>query len=243
MNIHFRITNHCNLHCRGCWGPDRKITAHMKPDMVIKALQYLAPIENHDKINITGGEPTMNPYFADIIDILLQVPAFKTISTNLYDCKAQHIEHMLKLDRIQLPLDGSDDLRFSKFRCNTNNYLPKVTHFIYLLKNLNYNGITKFGTVIVDDDLSDIRNIYKIIRSFCLEKMEWRIYPLFKKNGQYIYIRMDKMLMKVKNECEENGIHFSLFTPFNRSDKYIFVNPNGSLSTIKNNVEITIGQL
>ena len=52
MNIHFRITNQCNLHCKECWGPDKKVITHMKPDIVIKALEYLAPIENNDKINI-----------------------------------------------------------------------------------------------------------------------------------------------------------------------------------------------
>ena len=215
----------------------------MKPDIVIKALEYLAPIENNDKINITGGEPTLNPYFADILEIMLQESAFKTISTNLYDCGAQHIEQMLKMDRIQLPLDGSDDLKFRNFRCNTNNYLSKITHFVNFLKKNRYEGITKFGSVIVNSDFSDIRNICKLIKSFCMEKVEWRIYPLFKKDEQFVSIKMNSTLKLVKNECEENGINFSFFTPSNRSDKYIFINPNGSLSTIKNNSEITIGRL
>lgn len=243
MNIHFRITNHCNLHCKNCWGPDKKDTVHMEPTMVIKALKYLPPIESDDRINITGGEPTTNPYFDDIIKILLQVPAFKTISTNSYDFKAEYIEYMLKLDRIQLPLDGSDNLKFSKFRCNAIDYIPKVTHIVKLLKEADYNGIIKFGSVVVDNDLSDIKNIYKRINSFCLKKVEWRIYPLLKRNGQFICIKMNDMLMQVKNDCERNGIHFSIFTPLNRTGKYIFINPNGILSTINNNSEIIIGRL
>ena len=58
--------------------------------------------ENNDKINITGGEPTLNPYFADILEIMLQESAFKTISTNLYDCGAQHIEQMLKIHQFAI---------------------------------------------------------------------------------------------------------------------------------------------
>lgn len=244
MNIHFRITNYCNLQCKDCWGFGGKNTMHMTPAILTKALDYFSPIDVNDKINITGGEPTVNPYFEDMIEILQHVSAFKTLSTNAYDIIPTSIESLLKMNRIQLPMDGSNSSRFNVFRCDTFEYSSKITQVINKLKINEYNGIVKFGSVIVDNDLSDLVNICSKIKNYCLNKVEWRLYPLWKRNEKYSkIIASNELFRMLKEDCAQNSIQFSVFTPENRNEKYIFVNPDGTLSTIKNNYELAIGHL
>lgn len=62
------ITDRCNRHCSYCFN------AHSGADLTPKKLYDLLPLLNsfkREKIHILGGEPSLNPYFLDIVDILL----------------------------------------------------------------------------------------------------------------------------------------------------------------------------
>lgn len=243
MNIHFRVTNYCNLQCKECWGIRERNITHMHPDTFVKALECIAPFNMEDKINITGGEPTVSPYFKDIIRIAQQLDVFKTVSTNAYKISSDLVDELLKFERLQLPLDGSTSLKFNGFRRDATDYLSKITYTVNALKQKKYDGIIKFGTVIVENNLMDIENIYDKIKSYNLKKVEWRLYPLLKKGEKYRCIVPNDKLLQVKRKCEESKIRFSAFTPENRNEKYLFINPSGSISTVVNNEEIILGHI
>jgi Predicted Fe-S oxidoreductases len=242
MNIHFRITDYCNMNCLNCWSLVINNSVHMTPDIVLKNILEFGPFSKQDKINICGGEPSLNPYCKEIINILLETSAKITFCTNAYNFKTDLIDTLLNVDRIQVPLEGAESMKFSKFRCGTQNYLDKILQFISLLKMMDYKGVVKFGTVLMSNNVSEFDNMLKIILNYGLEKVEWCVYPFISKDGTYTFIE-NRELLSIEEECISKNIFFKVFNPVDRNNKYTFINPNGTVSTIKDNVEIIIKKI
>jgi uncharacterized radical SAM superfamily Fe-S cluster-containing enzyme len=66
------ITDHCNLACPVCLVKNRS-SFHLTPDDVQRMLDSLVASEGQiDVLNLSGGEPTLNPQFREIVDKCLQ---------------------------------------------------------------------------------------------------------------------------------------------------------------------------
>jgi molybdenum cofactor biosynthesis enzyme MoaA len=206
-------------------------------DTVKKAVLAFEPFDKNDKINITGGEPTLHPFFGDIVDILLKTDAMITFSTNAYNVGKHLINYLLNVHRIQLPLDGSNLEKISKFRCNAKGHLDKIEQFIFSLKDARYEGMIKFGTVLMDDNVSDLNFVFSKIVSFQLRKVEWCLYPFVAKNGSYNNIS-EAVILLLKEKCAMSNIILNSFKYSDRNGKYLFINPCGNISTITNDVEV-----
>jgi len=211
------------------------------PAIASKTLSEFGTLSKDDAINITGGEPILNPHCKTILEIILETNAKITFSTNAYE-KIENIELLnllLCASRIQIPLDGVNQSSISEFRCDTHNYHEKVLNFVDVLRTMKFSGIIKFGTVLMGENTKKLNNIFELIKSFKIPNVEWCIYPFISSDGKYIYPDENK-LISLKSHCNNNHISFKLFNPICRNDKYIFVNPDGTMTTIRNNVEIPI---
>ena len=68
------ITNYCNLKCPYCFANDmiNEQKKNIELNNYIKLLHYLTEYNNIKEIGIIGGEPTLHPFFKEILIIIIK---------------------------------------------------------------------------------------------------------------------------------------------------------------------------
>jgi organic radical activating enzyme len=83
-HIHLKITDNCNAKCDFCIEKDSN-TKNDKFNFLLNTELLLEQLQAQNVLNtisITGGEPTVSPYFNDALNILSKYSAFITVNTN-----------------------------------------------------------------------------------------------------------------------------------------------------------------
>jgi MoaA/NifB/PqqE/SkfB family radical SAM enzyme len=150
-------------------------------------------------ITLCGGEPTLNPYFIDIINLLYEIGLEIILYTNCIDVD-KVISILDKINILSIPIDNlSVD---SNLRCQKQytNALLCMDHIQkYKCKKLKL----KIGTVVSKRSTPHLNSIAKIIRSYDIVD-HWRLYQfspygLGEKNRD-VYEISDKEFFSIVSE-------------------------------------------
>ena len=247
--IDFRITSACNMNCCYCFGP--------KGIESIPVFQFIPFFEEAYKngcrnIVITGGEPTLCPDFLNITYELRKIGYRLVLSSNgiyWFDERIREVV-MKKFDCIGLPLDSADAEVHNYMRGGSRGHFQLIKEIMHDLKTLKPDerpGI-KVSTVLCRLNYSEIEMLPDIME--CTPDI-WKIYQLSRSSGnndfydQYHIPEEDFLAclqrVKTRNAGMPTRIVGSLEKE--RDGKYLFLEPNGDLMTIKNNREHVIASI
>lgn len=134
------ITNMCNLCCRHCYGNFGKSTNHR--NLTIDELTFLLNSLGEMGIEIlelTGGDPTMNPNSSEAIDIAFKVGIHTVIYlTNGIQMSKKLVDTLIKYkDKIfvQIDLHSLNETYYNWFTGTKNNLEKVKNQIIFLTKN------------------------------------------------------------------------------------------------------------
>ncbi|MCI5147462.1 MAG: radical SAM protein, partial [Candidatus Electrothrix sp. AR3] len=109
-NVFFHLLTGCNLACRHCYiNPTQHGTKCLSKKRVIKWLQLFARPEQKSNLILLGGEPTMHPDLAQIIQAAHALRYAVTVDSNgfLFHDLLDRITPA-ELDFLSFSLDGPD---------------------------------------------------------------------------------------------------------------------------------------
>ena len=139
------VTNACNYHCPFCYRMSEPLGEYIPYDTILEiAKETKQWVPN---ILLTGGEPTLHPQIAEIINILHNNDVSVSMISNgsgLFNCD---ITALQKLDHIQISLYGTNRNEYSNITGNP-------TGFDYLEKSVEYalsHNISIIASLTVSD--------------------------------------------------------------------------------------------
>lgn len=155
------ITKNCNLKCPHCYvdakGSFREeltLKEHQKlAQQIKKCLTFDSRVRY--RVNLTGGEPFLNPQIIEIIKAYKMQDLEISMSTNALLIKEEQIDELQTLDvTLQVSLDGSSPITHDLIRGN-----GAFNRVIEKIKQLTSSGV-KVGVnhLIVDKNFYDLEN-------------------------------------------------------------------------------------
>lgn len=177
------LTDYCNFQCYYCQpgGENHQVSEdrNLPLDATKKILEVLA-FAGVSRIRITGGEPTLSPFFEEIIQYVLKLSFAKVrISTNGY--LIDKYINALKNEkvRVQVSLDTLDRKKFAQI--TGQDKLPEVLHNLKLLNENKIN--TRINVVAMNSNLDEISDIvhYCDENNFALKILGLELLDCFKK--------------------------------------------------------------
>lgn len=113
MKIIFELTNLCNFKCTHCIRNRAEIQYNLPVAIVEKTLRESQTYHNINTIAFTGGEPTLHPYFQDIVKLVVKYGhqfGFVTNGWNFQEKTLGEIKPFRDhISRIHFSLDGAKE--------------------------------------------------------------------------------------------------------------------------------------
>jgi len=205
--LRLSITDKCNLRCTYCVSPDypgsRKSSSPSFPHLE-RLLKIFVGRCGITKIRLTGGEPTIHPYFNDYLSLLSSLSLTdRGITTNgvLFNKMNEIAKHF---NRVNVSLDTLDREKFPLISNRDPNVFDNVLKSIRILAS----GSTKvkINTVVMrginDDDLLDILHFADSFPNITVRFIE--LMP-FNGNGHAnkLFLSKDEMLGKISRDVTE----------------------------------------
>ena len=70
MKLIFELTNLCNFSCVHCIRDEEGVKRFLDPGVIEKVLAEAESYSQVDNVALTGGEPTVHPRFAEVVDLI-----------------------------------------------------------------------------------------------------------------------------------------------------------------------------
>lgn len=160
------LTNFCNFRCYYCQSGGENHGVCGNKDLELNNVKQILTVLERvgiDRIRLTGGEPTLLPYFGEIVRYAVKLKFSKIrISTNGYNV-SEYVDILKnKKIRVQISLDTLDKKKFKSITgCDE---LETVIRAMDVLSENQIN--TRINTVVMKSNLSEIRNIIR----YCNDK-------------------------------------------------------------------------
>lgn len=235
IDIHFCITNKCNLRCRHCFmSCENELAGEVTKNDICRMIDNISELPVNNLV-ISGGEPLIREDFHEIVSYLTEKNMCKSVhlSTNGTLIDGTNVEFIKEnFDIVDISIDGVDEKTCSKIRGI--GVFDKVINSVNLLKNFNFSEITL--SMIIDKKnldlyeefihLNDTLDTKPIVRHFIPKGRG--------KDNSYILTDSDTVLplsIPVSlGESIRKGDFFR-YTPFgcNAGVGQIFINYNGDI--------------
>lgn len=230
-SCYINLTNKCNLNCLHCLGDYGYILeSELNFEEWKKVFDQL--IENKVfYINISGGEPTVSPYFEEIIDYLSKKGLHFILTTNgVFSKKIRKIilKNKEYLIGIKISLDGYDAKSHNYIRKvnigNNDNIFQITLNNIMFFKKMNI-PIT-IATVIHKGNIKEFDKFINLIRS--INPISWFISPIMpsgrgdmnEKIKENYYYYEKNFWQNIIHECNKKRINVKLVDlPFDMNSK------------------------
>lgn len=185
----FNISSLCDMSCPYCYRVGNSF-GNVSYKSAIEYIDYL--ISNGcTAINITGGEPLLNPDWKRIIRYCSYRGLFTILSTNGLQLNIND-DIMNQIDVLSLPLDGGDAETNKATR--TKKQYKKILSLINAYRNTTYHFSLKVNTVLTKYNYMQMDNLLQIVDS---PHMVWKIFELREK-GEYYNFPPDKILSETE---------------------------------------------
>lgn len=212
MHLNLFVSSKCFLYCKGCYSFSRNEKKGQIVDTkkIVEFLKY-AYNKGIKKVTLCGGDPLTRK---DILELLKQIKnigffiSIDTVGTSIIrDIKINNEIKIKKIDvkklselvdEIGLPIDGSNNDIFSKFR-QTN--FDLITDQLKICNELNkYNASICINTVVHKGNLEDAKSLCKIINELNYIN-KWQLFK-YAPMGKYGYL--NKKYFEISQEEFEN---------------------------------------
>lgn len=187
MHLNVFVSQKCFLYCKGCYSFSRVERCGQIVDTQ-KLVSFLEYIYNNgiNKVTLCGGDPLLRK---DIMDLLQKVKrigysiSIDTVGTSIIRdvvindgsvVEKIDAEKLVDLvDEIGIPIDGSENEVFKKFRTTNFDILSDQLEIIKQLKK--YNGNVCINTVVHRENIDDAEALSKIINELH-EIKKWQLF-------------------------------------------------------------------
>ena len=230
----FNISSDCNMQCPYCYrvGNTRGITS-------LKAAKtYVDYLIDHGctTINLTGGEPLLNPDWKNILNYCADKGLLVSLSTN--GLKLDINENVLRrVSVLSLPLDGGDEKVNSGTR--SSGHFTKIKKMVEQYVKGDYPFSLKINTVLTRYNFNALNEMLPLLDD---PKIVWKIFQLRKK-GEYYHFPSNKVISDELakksvlnlNQCKHKckiifmGKHSNELKEYNVKPNYIVVDYNGDV--------------
>lgn len=177
------LTDYCNFQCYYCQPGGENHRRSEKINLPLDATKHMMralALAGVSRIRITGGEPTLNPFFAEIMQYALQL-SFSKIRLSTNGCLVDKYIDILKNEKIRVQV-SLDTLNRNKFvQITGQDKLQKVLNNLELL---HQNGInTRINVVAMNSNQEEILNIVKYCEknNFAVKVLGLELLDCFKK--------------------------------------------------------------
>lgn len=155
--ISFEVTNRCNLHCLHCMNKSDNLASTLDGlswESMSQLLDEMAE-NNVNELYITGGEPTMYPYFEKLVEKSKRLGMDTLLATNAYDIEPFMDIIKKYVDIVFVSIDGSE-YTHNRFRGMQDAYEKSLKNIKRLI---SFNVPVRISTVVSKNNLSDLENI------------------------------------------------------------------------------------
>lgn len=175
MHLNIFVSKNCFLYCKGCYSFSRADNCQkiVSTDTIVDFLKY-AHEQGANKVTLCGGDPLTRK---DIIDLLKRIKMLgyliyiDTVGTSIIkniECNGKTIikkidakELVTLVDKIGIPIDGSNNEIFKKFR-QTN--IDLLSEQLSICEEINkYGGKICINTVAHKGNLEDAKKLSELI--------------------------------------------------------------------------------
>ncbi len=243
--VDLRLTGRCNMRCPYCFGPD----APALPDSSV-LLSFFAQAKRAGcrHVVITGGEPTCDPRFRDIVQALRKMGYTLALSTNGTCWRDPDLWSFItrQFDWVSLPLDAADPALHNRLRPGAGDHHALIME-IFRSLDPERGFRLKLGTVVCRLNIDQLPDI---AASLPVTPDLWKLFQLCPSRRDPDFTaanRVDtraflKQVARLKAACPTDlRIHAS--TSAGRDGAYLFVDPDGALRTIRAGRERALGSI
>ncbi len=189
--VHFSITNQCNMHCPGCYvSSGKKLEDEMSFEKLIKSIDKLYEIGVFN-IAFGGGEATNHPKLIEIAKYCRKKGIIPNITTNGIGIDEDLAKKFNVFEQIHVSLDGLEDYYRKEKSKKT---FKEIDKGINLLRR--YNKHVGLNVVLSRENFDIIENIVKYAES---TKLEGILLLRFKPAGRAKREYLNKRLTNKQN--------------------------------------------
>jgi MoaA/NifB/PqqE/SkfB family radical SAM enzyme len=218
--IYFQITRNCNLECDYCYIKANSRENHLETDVIFALAKFLGN-KGLMEVRLTGGEPTLHPYFEDIYKEFRKNNIYVSIATNGLWSK-QILKFLIEQKNIWIivSLDGSKDIH-NKYRKNT---YDTIIENIKAFKKGNPEGRLRLNTVLTKENLNDIENLAILTKKLNAESITLiPLRPQVRNSDMHDKMisaaQFKEVLIKMSYYKEKYGINFTTTIETDFKDK------------------------
>lgn len=243
--LDFRITSKCNMCCGFCFGPVVESSWELS---LLK--NFLVFLKNHGLkyVVLTGGEPTLSPDFVHVIKLLKTLEFQITLSTNGTFWNNEELRTIIleNCSCIALPIESSIESVHNSMRPFGENHYALVNAILPQIRNMAPHFKIKIGTVVTRNNYSSVSAILNKLSIF---PDTWKLFQLSQsKNNLEFYMKQrisddsfNQLVWLVKQRYENVPTRIHASCEREREGRYLFLEPNGDIMTIKDADEFIFG--
>ncbi|WP_406440740.1 radical SAM protein [Streptomyces sp. NBC_01613] len=252
--VDLRLLGKCNLSCPFCFGPRHEVPSMTETD-AFRVVGLLRRAEVRGVV-ISGGEPTLLPYLADLVaELSLPLPSGApgprvVLSTNGL-APLRTMERILPhLSWIALPIESVDKEQHRRMRTGVAPHRERVLGLLKEVRTQHRRVQVKLGTVVTRLNASGASGVLNLLEDDWLPDV-WKVYQMSETNygadnRDWLSVS-DQEFEDVVARCEKaaanRGIRLQVYRNTTRSGSYLFVDPDCQAVVIDDGCERRIGHL
>jgi MoaA/NifB/PqqE/SkfB family radical SAM enzyme len=252
--VDLRLLGKCNLSCPFCFGPRHEVPS-MTEEEAFRVVGLLRRAEVRGVV-VSGGEPTLLPYLADLLAELSRplpsgLPGPRVVLSTNGLAPLRTMERILpQLSWIALPLESADAEQHRLMRTGVAPHRARVLRLLEEVRTRHDRVQVKLGTVVTRLNLSGAPDVLDLIEDAWLPHV-WKVYQMSETNygadnRDWLSVG-DQQFEDVVARCEKaaanRGIRLEVYRNSKRSGSYLFIDPDGQAVVIDDGQERRIGHL
>jgi MoaA/NifB/PqqE/SkfB family radical SAM enzyme len=253
--VDLRLLGKCNLSCPFCFGPRHEVASMGEKD-AFRVVELLRRAEVKGVV-ISGGEPTLLPYLADLVaELSAPLPSGApgprvVLSTNGL-APVRTMERILPhLSWIALPVESVDAEQHRLMRTGVAPHRDRVLGLLKEVRTRHRGVQVKLGTVVTRLNATGAPGVLDLIEKDDWLPDVWKVYQMSETN----YGADNRGWLTVGDEAFEDvvelcakaaadrGVRLQVYRNSTRSGSYLFVDPDCQVVVIEEGLERRIGDL
>lgn len=218
------ITTNCNMTCKGCFKIHSTVS-DLLPHKFFRIIDFSKRI-GCKYINLSGGEPLLNPYWEDLIELCSKNNITPILSTNGLLLPNLNHDALQKLGVLAIPLDGPNPEINDSIRCE--GHFNKIFDLVNDYKSGNYPFTLKINTLVTKKNIHNIDHIAALLLND--SRIIWKLfqassrgtyntnYDLDVSNDEFLstvnkFMNIDDRKCKILYLCADSAIEYLIMSP------------------------------
>ncbi|MDC2958111.1 radical SAM protein [Streptomyces gilvifuscus] len=253
--VDLRLLGRCNLSCPFCFGPRHEVPSMDEKD-AFRVVELLRRAEVRGVV-ISGGEPTLLPYLADLVAELSGplpsgAPGPRVVLSTNGLAPVRTMKRILPhLSWIALPVESADAEQHQRMRTGVAPHRERVLGLLKEVRTHHGHVRVKLGTVVTRLNSTGAHGVLDLIQEDDWLPHVWKIYQMSETNygadnRDWLAVS-DDVFEDVVERCAktaaDRGVQLQVYRNSTRSGSYLFVDPDCQVVVIDEGRERRIGDL